>query len=51
MQKNAKSVDKTIMVIYNTLCCRRGVAQAWLERGLDQEVAGSNPVTPTCTKE
>ena len=52
--KFQKSVDKEVEHIYNDKCVQEtvknltGCGSAWLERLVwDQEVAGSNPVTPT----
>ena len=56
INKFQKSVDKEKEHIYNDKCVRKtvknltGCGSAWLERLVwDQEVAGSNPVTPTET--
>ena len=53
VKKNKKSVDISVTGIYNTKCVTEmvtitsGCGSAWLERLVwDQEVAGSNPVTP-----
>ncbi len=61
-----KVVDKKEVFVYNNSCVTErnkkllrltkffnlsGCGSAWLERLVwDQEVAGSNPVTPTCMK-
>ena len=50
-----KMIDKVCTLLYNMTCVvgetpdfyRAGCGSAWLERLVwDQEVAGSNPVTP-----
>ena len=56
-KKVKKSVDNVDEIIYTTFCAeavmtaqqqKTGCGSAWLERLVwDQEVAGSNPVTPT----
>ena len=58
MQKFDKIfVDNVLRILYNKSCVTgwaygfdvAGCGSAWLERLVwDQEVAGSNPVTPTC---
>ena len=57
-KKIKKEVDIYRVLMYNTICVKRvpqktqkvnkaGCGSAWLERLVwDQEVAGSNPVTP-----
>ena len=55
LKKIKKSVDISVTALYNTNCVTEmghknrtsGCGSAWLERLVwDQEVAGSNPVTP-----
>ena len=59
LKKNKKTVDKNKGMGYNAICVTQmtnktdvmetGCGSAWLERLVwDQEVAGSNPVTPIC---
>ena len=60
IEKIRKVVDRQIFILYNIPCvvtekswkCRLpGCGSAWLERLVwDQEVAGSNPVTPIGVK-
>ena len=55
LKKIKKVVDFSRVVLYNNSCVTNkglkqatGCSSAWLERLVwDQEVAGSNPVTPT----
>ncbi len=58
LKKFKKVVDIKVSLLYNDSCVTRetkkhwktGCGSAWLERLIwDQEVAGSNPVTPICT--